>query len=66
MSKYIVSMAVDCRLDVEVEADSPDEAFEAAKTAFMDADLSKLDVVDARPVNCSDAKTGELIKDYNG
>ena len=64
--KYIVSMAVDCRLDVEVEANSPDEAFEAANAAFMDADLSKADIVDARPVNCSDAKTGELIKDYNG
>lgn len=62
--KYIVSMAVDCRLDVEVEADSPDEAFESAVVEFMDADLSKADIVDARPVNCSDAKTGELIKDY--
>lgn len=62
--KYIVSMAVDCRLDVEVEANSPDEAFEAANVKFMDADLSKADIVDARPVNCSDAKTGELIKDY--
>lgn len=64
--KYIVSMAVDCRLDVAVEADSPDEAFEAAEEAFMDADLSKADVVGSKPVNCSDAKTGELIKDYNG
>ena len=64
--KYIVSMAVDCRLDVTVEANSPDEAFEAAKTEFMDADLSKADIVDAGPVNCSDAETGELIKDYNG
>lgn len=62
--KYIVSMAVDSRLDVEVEADSPDEAFEAAKAAFMDADVSKAEVVDAYPVNCSNAKTGELIKDY--
>ena len=64
--KYIVSMAVDCRLDVAVEADSPDEAFEAAKEEFMDADISKAEVVDAHPVNCSDGETGELIKDYNG
>ena len=64
MSKYIVSMAVDSRLDVEVEANGPDEAFEAAKAAFMEADISEAEVVDARPVNCYDAKTGELIKDY--
>lgn len=64
MSKYIVSMAVDSRLDVEVEANSPDEAFEAAKTAFLDADISKAEVVDAHPVNCSDGETGERIKDY--
>lgn len=66
MSKYIVSMAVDCRLDVEVEANSPDEAFKAAEVEFMDADMSKADIVYVRPVNCSDAKTGELVKDYNG
>ena len=62
--KYIVSMAVDSRLDVEVEANSPDEAFKAAKAAFIDADISRVEVVGAYPVNCSDANTGELIKDY--
>lgn len=44
--KYIVSMSVDCRLDVEVEANSPDEAFESADTAFMDVDIPKADLVD--------------------
>lgn len=62
--KYIVSMAVEGRMGVEVEASSPDEAFAAAEEAFMDADISKLEVVGSHPVNCSDAETGELIKDY--
>ena len=30
MAKYTVSLAFDCRVDVEVEADSFDEAFEKA------------------------------------
>ena len=58
MGKYIVSMAVDCRLDVTVEADSPDEAFEAAKTAFLDADLSEAEVVGS--------KTGKLLGRQDG
>ena len=61
--KFTVSMAVDGRIDVEVEADTPEEAFEVAKDAFMDADLKNMEVVDAHPVNCSDDK-GNLIKDY--
>lgn len=63
--KYTVSMAVDGRVDVEVEADSVDGAFEKAKEAFMDVSLGDMtDVVDARPVNVSDGVTGELLKDY--
>lgn len=60
--KYIVSMALDCRADVEVEADSPEEAFHRAD--ICDVDMSKADIVGCHPVNCSNAETGEIIKDY--
>ena len=63
--KYTVSMAVDGRLDVNVEAGTPAEAFEKAKEEFMDASLSKMEVVDAKPVNCSD-ENGNIVEDYNG
>ena len=65
MAKYTVSMAIDGRIDVEVEAETPDEAFEAAKDAFMDVDLKDMEVVDSHPVNCYDDK-GDIVKDYNG
>lgn len=62
MKRYIVSMAVNGRADVEVLAENPDEAFEAAK--MCDVDVAMMDVIDMKPVNCSDAETGDLIKDY--
>lgn len=65
MAKYIVSMAVDGRIDVEVDAESVDEAFAVAVDEFMDADLKDMEVVDARPVNCSD-EDGNILEDYNG
>lgn len=65
MSKYIVSMAVDGRINIEVNAKGVAEAFEAAKDAFMDANLKDMEVVDAHPVNCSD-EDGNILEDYNG
>lgn len=50
MAKYNVSMAVDLRFDVEVEADSFKEAFE--KADLGDVDLNSFsDLVDSKPVN---------------
>jgi hypothetical protein len=63
MAKYTVSMAVDGRIDVEVEAETPDEAFEAAIDAFTEVDLKGMDVVDSHPVNCYDDK-GDIVKVY--
>lgn len=63
MAKYIVSMAVDGRIDVEVEAGSTKEAFRAAEVAFMDADMKDLDVIDSKPVNVYD-EDGNLLEDY--
>jgi hypothetical protein len=65
MAKYIVSMAVDGRIDVEVEAESTKEAFKAAIGAFIDADLEDMEVIDAKPVNVSD-EDGNLLEEYNG
>lgn len=65
MAKYIVSMAVDGRIDVEVEAESTEEAFKSAQEAFMDADLKGMEVIDSKPVNVSD-EDGNLLEEYNG
>ena len=61
--KYTVSMAVDCRIDVEVEADTPEDAFNRADAAFATVDLTNMEIVDRKPVNCSD-EDGNLVKDY--
>lgn len=60
---FTVSMAVDGRIDVMVEAKTVQEAFEKAKDAFMEEDLSDMETVDAKPVNATDDETGELT-DY--
>lgn len=64
MKKYTISMKVEGRVDVEVEAENTDEAFEKAKEAFMDVEIGKdnFDFVDAEPVNCTD-ENGNLT-DY--
>ena len=51
---YTVSMKVDGRIDVEVDAATPEEAFEKAKDAFMDVDMKDVEYVDSKPVNCTD------------
>lgn len=52
MAKYTVSLALDCRVDVEVEADSFYEAFEKAKSRTCD--WNKVEVVGNKPVNATD------------
>lgn len=61
--KYIVSMRVEGRVQVEVEAESPTEAFGAAEVEFEDVELGKnFEYVDSEPVNCTD-ENGNLT-DY--
>ena len=64
MNKYIVCMAVDGRIDLEVEADDPDDAYVKAMSAFGGADLSRMEVVDGGPVSCKDDETGKIVKEY--
>lgn len=59
--KFTVSMAVDCRVDVSVEAESPEEAFKKAETAFMGVDLGDVEsIVGAVPVNAFDVENQVL------
>ena len=60
MTKYTVSLALDCRVDMEVEADSFDEAFEKAKSKTYD--WNKVEVVGDKPVNATD-ENGDM-EDY--
>lgn len=62
MAKYTVSLALDCRVDVDVEADSFADAFEKAESTVYDWD--KVEVVGGKPVNATD-KNGNM-EDYNG
>ena len=61
MNKYIVCVAVDGRIDLEVEAD---DAYVRAMSAFESADLSRMEVVDGGPVSCKDDETGKIVKKY--
>ena len=60
MATYIVSLAVDGRVEVEVEADSFKDAFEKARNESYDPEDAE--VVDLNPVNATDEK-GEM-RDY--
>ena len=52
MAKYTVTLKLDCRVDVEVEANSFDEAFEKAKSTTYN--WNKVEVVGDKPVNATD------------
>lgn len=60
--EYIVSIAIDGRIDIQVEANSFEEAREKALASVGDADFDTLDVVGSKAVN-AESETGEFI-DY--
>lgn len=60
MAKYTVSLAVDGRVDVAVEATSFEDAFMKARSAMYDP--TAVEVIDLKPVNATDEK-GEM-RDY--
>ena len=62
MAKYHVSLSLDCRVDVEVEANSFEEAFRKADKA--EYDWNKVEVVGNGLVNATDEKG--VLKNYNG
>ena len=58
--KYTVSIAIDARVDVSVEADSFEEAREKAK--LSNVNLSTADIINKTPVNAEDENG--TFKDY--
>lgn len=60
MAKYTVSLSLDCRIDVEVEVNSFEEAFRKADKA--EYDWNKVEVVGDKPVNATDANGN--MEDY--
>ena len=62
MAKYTVSLSLDCRVDVDVEAGSFDEAFKKVESETYD--WFNVEVVGGKPVNATDENGN--IKDYNG
>lgn len=60
MAKYTVSLKLDCRVDVEVEADSFEEAFKKVESETYD--WFNVEVVGGKPVNATDENG--VLKDY--
>ena len=54
--KYIVSVAVDGRVDVEVEANSFEEAKEKASNEVCEINFGNLECIDWHAVNAEDEK----------
>jgi len=62
--KYIVSIAVDGCINIEVDADNTDEARDKALDAFATADLSKMMIVGRNAIDCQD-EDGNILADYD-
>lgn len=60
--KYIVSVAIDGRIDVEVDADSFEEAKYKAVLQAGDSDWNRIELVNCNPVNAEDENG--IFKDY--
>lgn len=60
MAKYTVSLAVDARVDVTVEAESLEEA--KAKAPSADFEWKDMDIVVLTPVNATDENG--VLHDY--
>lgn len=52
--KYIVSVAIDARIDVTVEANNFDEAREKAQFEAMDENFNNMEYIGLTPVNAED------------
>lgn len=60
--KYVVGIAVDGRVYIEVEANDFSDAKEKANDIFMDLDLGQLECIEWHNVNAED-ENGNMI-DY--
>ncbi len=63
LKRFWISVAVDARVDVPVEAESLEEAMEDARYGGFSWDPNAVEVVSATPVNIS-SEDGELLRDF--
>ena len=52
--KYVVSMAIEGRIDIEVEANSIEKAKEKAESAMCNINYDNLECIDYKAVNVTD------------
>ncbi len=52
--KYVVSLAIDGRIDILVNADDPETAKNKALGKFMDIDIGDVECIDFHAVNATD------------
>lgn len=52
--KYTVSIAIDGRVDVDVEADNAEAAKDKALQALMDIDMGNIELIHTSAVNATD------------
>lgn len=57
--KYYITLVVDGRAVIEVDADNIDNAVDKAKTEFHDFDIGDLECINAYPANVED-ENGKL------
>lgn len=60
--KYTVSIAIDGRIDINVEADNVEDAKNKAYAAFMDADVGEIEIIGSNAVNATDENNN--LTDY--
>ena len=64
LKTFYVSLAIDARVDVKIQAASLEEAMQAAVHGNYDIpDLDTAEIVETTPVNISDAD-GTLLEDF--
>ena len=59
IKKYILSLAIDARVDVKIEAKSLEEAMGKARNDVHYYDMNDIEVISSKPVNITD-EDGEM------
>lgn len=62
LRKFVVSLQLDCRVDIEVMAESAKEA--AREAELEDIDWSKVELIETHPVNAYDVENNKLTDLY--
>ena len=62
LRRFVVSLQLDCRVDIEVMAESAKEA--ARQAELEDIDWSKVELIETHPVNAYDVENNKLTDLY--